>query len=154
MKIYKHAYWANKNGESCYTIFEHPFDELNDAILSNKAIVLDDVHDFIKNSDPNLNFLSAYIMDYENKTITINMDIAKNIIFNVLKNIRNQVLKELDVEQLKCITNPDKLSKIENVKQQLRDLPVDFSKSLDICTNFTDLNHVMPPILFTYNEMI
>ena len=96
MKNYKHAYWTNKKGESCYTIFEHPFDELNDAILSNKAIVLDDVHDFIKNSDPNLNFLSAYIMDYENKTITINMDIAKNIIFNVLiYNILNIFVKHI-----------------------------------------------------------
>ena len=108
----------------------------------------------VKQENPNLNFLSAYIMDYENKTITINMDIAKNIMLYVLKNVRTQVLIELDAEQLKCITNPDKLLKIENVKQQLRDLPVDFSNSLDICTNFTDLNHVMPPILFTYKEML
>jgi hypothetical protein len=154
MKNYKHAYWTNKKGEPCYTIFEHSFGELNDAILSNKAIVLDDVHDFIKATDRNLNFLSAYVFDFENKNISINMDIAKNIILGSIRIRRNQILKEMDVEQLKYMSNADKLAKIENVKKQLRDLPVDFSKSLDICTNFTDLKHIMPPILFTYKEMI
>jgi len=154
MKNYKHAYWLNKNGEPCYTVFITPTGELTEAINNNNAIVLDDVHDFIKTSDRNLNFLSAYVFDFENKNISINIEIAKSIILGSIRSRRNQILKEMDVEQLKCMTNPDKLSKIENVKKQLRDLPVDFSKSLDICTNFTDLKHVMPPILFTYKEML
>jgi hypothetical protein len=154
MKNYKHAYWLNKNGEPCYTVFITPTGELTEAINNNNAIVLDDEHDFIKTSDRNLNFLSAYVFDFENKNISINIEVAKNIILGFIRNRRNQILKEIDVEQLKYMSNADKLAKIENVKKQLRDLPVEFSKSLDICTNFTDLKHVMPPILFTYKEML
>jgi len=154
MKNYKHAYWLNKNGEPCYTVFITPTGELTEAINNNNAIVLDDVHDFIKTSDRNLNFLSAYVFDFENKNISINIEIAKNIILGSIRSRRNQILKEMDVEQLKYMSTVDKLAKVESVKQQLRDLPVDFSKSLDICTNFTDLKHVMPPILFTYKEML
>jgi len=154
MKNYKHAYWLNKNGEPCYTVFITPTGELTEAINNNNAIVLDDVHDFIKTSDRNLNFLSAYVFDFENKNISINIEIAKNIILGSIRSRRNQILKEMDVEQLKYMSTVDKLAKVESVKQQLRDLPVEFSKSLDICTNFTDLKHVMPPILFTYKEML
>ena len=151
---YKHAYWINRNSEPCYTIFITPHEQLIEAINNNNAIVLDEMHDFVKKSDPKLNFLSAYVFDFENKNILINMEVAKQIVLGYIRNRRNEILKELDAEQLRFIANQDKLLKIDNVKQQLRDLPVNFSKYLDICTNFTDLKHVMPPILFTYKEMI
>ena len=139
MKNYKHAYWLNKNGEPCYTIFITPTEELTEAINNNNAIVLDDVHDFIKTSDRNLNFLSAYVFDFENKNISINIEVAKNIILDSIRIRRNIILKELDVEQLKCITNVDKLAKVESVKQQLRDLPDQLLNSMSNCENLVDL---------------
>jgi hypothetical protein len=60
----------------------------------------------------------------------------------------------LDQEQLKCMTNMDKLMKIESVKQQLRDLPVQVLSSMSNCSDLTDLKHIFPPILSTYKEMI
>ena len=39
------------------------------------------------------------------KNISINIEVAKNIILDSIRIRRNIILKELDVEQLKCITN-------------------------------------------------
>ena len=52
------------------------------------------------------------------------------------------------------MSNPDKLLKIDNVKQQLRDLPIQVSNSMSSCFNLVDLNHILPPILLSYKEMI
>ena len=80
MDEFKHAYWINKNEEPCYTLFVKSFDELNNAILNNKAMVMDKQHEFVLKTDPHLNFLPAYVFDFENKSISINIEIAKNII--------------------------------------------------------------------------
>ena len=154
MKNYKHAYWINRNSEPCYTVFITPHEQLIEAINNNNAIVLDEMHDFVKTSDPNLNFLSAYVFDFENKNILINMEVAKKIVLGYIRNRRNDILKELDTAQLRFITNQDKLLKIDNVKEQLRDLPVQVSNSMSSCFNLVDLNHILPPILFSYKEMI
>lgn len=154
MKNFKHAYWINKNGEPCHSLFIEPFDELNEAIKNNKAMVLDDNHEFVLKTDPNLNFLPAYIFDFENKTISIDLEIAKKIILNLIKSRRNQILKELDIEQLKYIVDQEKLKRIEAVKQELRDLPVLILESMNNCNKLVDLNHILPPILTTYKEMI
>lgn len=154
MKNYKHAYWLNKNGEPCYTIFIDSPEELTVAINNNNAIVMDDTHEFVKKSDPNLNFLSAYNFDFDNKTISINIEVAKNIVLGFIRNRRNEILKEMDVEQLKYMADVDKLAKIQNVKQQLRDLPNQVLNSMSNCTNLVDLNHILPPILNTYREML
>jgi hypothetical protein len=154
MKNYKHAYWVNGNGEPCYTVFTEPHDELIVAISSNNAIILDETHDFVKKSDQNLNFLSAYVFDFDNKTISVNIEVAKKIVLGFIRNRRNVVLKDLDTEQLKCITNQTKLSKIENIKQQLRDLPDQVLSSMSNCSDLSDLNHILPPILVSYKEMI
>jgi hypothetical protein len=154
MKNYKHAYWINDNGEPCYTIFTVPHDELIVAINSNNAIILDETHGFVNKSDPNLNFLSAYVFDFHNKTILINIEVAKKIVLGFIRNRRNLILKDLDTEQLKGITDQNKLLKIENVKQQLRDLPDQVLSSMSNCYDLTDLNHILPPILVSYKEMI
>ena len=112
------------------------------------------MHDFVKKSDPNLNFLSAYVFDFENKNILINMEVAKQIVLGYIRNGRNEALKELDTEQFRFMSNPDKLLKIDNVKQQLRDLPIQVSNSMSSCFNLVDLNHILPPILLSYKEMI
>lgn len=154
MKNYKHAYWVNGNDEPCYTVFTEPHDELIVAINSNNAIILDKTHDFVKKFDPNLNFLSAYVFDFDNKNISINIEVVKEIVLGFIRNKRNIVLKDLDTEQLKCITDQNKLIKIESVKQQLRDLPVQVLSSMSNCSDLTDLKHILPPILTTYKEMI
>ena len=147
MNNYKHAYWVNKDNVPCYTAYSTPTEELNELISKNKCIVLDQAHEFCQKFDRNLLFLPAYIYDYENKTINIDINIAKNIVLNLFRNRRNSLLRELDIEQLKYLTNPEKLAKIDNIKQLLRDLPVQINNALSRCETLTDLNHVLPPIL-------
>jgi hypothetical protein len=154
MEEFKHAYWVNKNAEPCYTLFVHTFDELNEAILNNKAIVMDKQHEFVLKTDPNLIFLPAYVFDFKNKSISINIEIAKKVILSLIRCRRNQILEKLDSVQLKCLSNIEKLQKIERVKQELRDLPNTVLSSMCSCTKLVDLNHISPPILTTYEEMI
>lgn len=154
MEEFKHAYWVNKNEEPCYTLFVHAFDELNTAILNNKAIVMDKQHEFVLKTDPNLVFLPAYVFDFENKSISINIEIAKKVILSLIRCQRNQILEKLDSVQLKCLANIEKLQKIERIKQELRDLPNTVLSSMCSCTKLVDLNHISPPILTTYEEMI
>lgn len=154
MKNFKHAYWVNKDNVPCYAMYTTPPPELEELILNNKCIILDEPHDFCKTFDKYFLFLPAYIFDYDNKTISLDMNIASSIVLNIIKKRRNEILQELDTEQLKCLTNPDKLNKIEIVKQQLRDLPIQLNNSLLDCKTITDLNHVLPPILITYKEML
>ena len=52
---YKHAYWINRNSEPFYTVFITPHEQLIEAINNNNAIVLDEMHDFVKKYDPKLN---------------------------------------------------------------------------------------------------
>lgn len=150
----KHAYWLDKNGDPCYTVFTSPTDELVGVIKNKNAIVMDKQHDFIMKFDPNLEFLPAYKFDFDNNTISIDMDIAKLIVIDTIKRRRNNILKQLDTEQLKCMTNPDKLARLESVKQQLRDLPILILESMVGIDNLTDLRHISPPILTTYKETI
>ena len=154
MEEFKHAYWVNKNEEPCYTLFVRAFDELNDAILNNKTIVMDKQHEFVLKNDPNLVFLPAYVFDFETKSISINVEIAKKLILNLIRLQRDQILEKLDSIQLKYLGNIEKLQKIEKVKRELRDLPSTISSSISNCKKLVDLNHISPPILTTYEEMI
>jgi hypothetical protein len=154
MEEFKHAYWVNRNEEPCYTVFVHTFDELNKAILNNKAIVMDKQHEFVSKNDPNLVFLPAYVFNFETKSISIDIEIAKKLILSLIRLQRNQILEKLDSLQLKCLGNIEKLQKIENVKKELRDLPSTISSSISNCKKLVDLNHISPPILTTYEEMI
>ena len=117
-------------------------------------MVMDKQHEFVLKTDPHLNFLPAYVFDFENKSISINIEIAKNIILSSIRSKRNQILEKLDYIQLKYLTDSEKLNKIETIKRQLRDLPDNVLRSMNNCTKLVDLNHISPPILTTYEEMI
>ena len=65
--------------------------------------------------------------------ISINIDKAKEITKDRLRNEREEAMKLLDIEFMKNISNPDKLVEIEAQKQILRDITskVDNLNNLD-----------------------
>jgi len=48
---------------------------------------------------------------------------AMDIHLNRVRKLRNKKLEELDKEQLRYLSNPEKLKEVEDKKQMLRDLP-------------------------------
>ena len=154
MTTLKHAYYYTSNGSPAYAQYEIPYAELLLAIANKQVILLNDIHPYVKQNDPGHMLIAAYIFNFKTGEISFDIEIVKNVLMQYIKNTRNTALRELDTEQLKCMTNPDKLARIENVKQQLRDLPILLTKSMITCDNFGDLRHVIPPILTTYKEMI
>ena len=154
MLTFKHAYHYTSRGNVVYTYYSEAPPDLLVAIANKKAILTDDTHAFVKKYDPDHILIDAYILNFKTGDISFNIEIVKNIYILNIKAIRDAVLKELDTEQLKSMTNPVKLARIENVKQQLRDLPILLQQSMVNCNNLVDLRHIMPPILTTYKEMI
>lgn len=154
MLTFKHAYYYNSNRSVVYTQYHEAPPELLVAIANKEAILVDDIHPFVKQHDSNHGLINAYVLNFKTGEISFNMQIVKYIYILNIKARRDAVLKELDTEQLKSMTNPVKLARIENVKQQLRDLPILLQQSMVNCNNLVDLRHIMPPILTTYKEMI
>lgn len=154
MLTFKHAYHYTSSGNVVYTYYSEAPPDLLLAIANNQAILTDDIHTFVKKNDKDHLLINAYILNFKTGEISFNMEIVKNIFILRFKTIRDAILKELDTEQLKCMTNPVKLARIENVKQQLRDLPILLQQSMVNCNNLVDLRHIIPPILTTYKEMI
>lgn len=154
MITFKHAYHYTSDGHPLYTQYKIPSTELLVSIANKQVILSDDIHPFVKKYDPYHMLLSAYILNFTTGEISFDIGIVKNILIFHFRYRRDQILAELDTEQLKCMTNPDNLAKIESVKQQLRDLPTTISTSMGSCINFVDLQSVEPPILTTYKEMI
>lgn len=75
--------------------------------------------------------------------ITINIDKAKDITKNRLREERKPVLESLDVEVMRNITNAEKLAEIEAKKQILRDAPT----VVDTLTTVEELKAVTLPVL-------
>lgn len=150
----KKAYHYTPDGRPCYTQYEKPHAELLTLINNKQVILSEDEHPFIKKYDSSHSLIPAYILNFETGEISFDIKIVKDILLGIIRQIRNENLMSLDQEQLKCMTNMDKLMKIESVKQQLRDLPVQVLSSMSNCSDLTDLKHIFPPILSTYKEMI
>lgn len=75
--------------------------------------------------------------------ITINIDKAKDITKNRLREERKPLLELLDVEVMRNITNAEKLAEIEAKKQILRDAPT----VVDTLTTVEELKAVTLPVL-------
>lgn len=75
--------------------------------------------------------------------ITINIDRAKDITKNRLREERKPLLESLDVEVMRNITNAEKLAEIEAKKQILRDAPT----VVDTLTTVEELKAATLPIL-------
>jgi hypothetical protein len=75
--------------------------------------------------------------------ITINIDKAKDITKNRLREERKPLLESLDVEVMRNITNAEKLAEIEAKKQVLRDV----TKQVDEMTTVDELKAASLPVL-------
>lgn len=61
--------------------------------------------------------------DNNKDAIDVDMDKARDIQLNKLRNVRNQQLTTLDREAMKNLVNPEVLQEIEDKKKVLRDMP-------------------------------
>ena len=74
----------------------------------------------------NREFRDAWVCDKKNN-IVIDNKRAKDIHLTRVRHVRNQHLERLDKEQLRYISDSDKVAQLEEQKQLLRDLPANIS---------------------------
>ncbi len=79
--------------------------------------------------------------------IEVDLEKAKKLFMDYLRNVRSNKFKQLDIEQLKALAteNKQKVKEIEEEKEALRKMPE--SINWEMVETVYDLFHVMPPIL-------
>jgi len=141
----KFAFYRH-NGKGSLEIFFRPSQILQTLIDSGEAYVSDDFPPI------DLEFIDAFHYNPENKEFTCDHTSIQEMAKMLLSEKRKQALENLDAEQIKYLGNPEKLARIESLKQNLRDLP----STIDFTTinSPNDARHLRPPILETYLEDI
>lgn len=79
-------------------------------------------------------FREAFKIDKANKKVVHDMKKARKIHMDRIREMRNQKLKELDVEEIKNLESKSKLKQVRDLKQKLRDIPqtIDLDKAKDV----------------------
>lgn len=141
----KFAFYRH-NDKASLEIFFQPSPILQTLIDSGEAYVSD------KFPPVDLEFIDAFHYDPDTKEFTYDVVFIQEAAKILVKEKRKKALENLDSEQIKYLGNPEKLARIEAVKQKLRDLPeaIDFS----YIKTPNDARHIAPPILETYLEDI
>ena len=82
-------------------------------------------------------FFKAWVADFEAETVSVDMDIARDITADMIRKQRKPKLEELDVQYMRASEAKDeeKMAEIVAMKQVLRDLPaspaIQEAKTLD-----------------------
>ena len=99
----------------------------------------------VEEEDPSSEYWDSYII--KDKKIIIDLEKAKEIRLNYLKNIRNNKLQQLDTEQLIALGrgNSDEVKELEQIKQTLRDITDKINWSF--VKSLYDIRHILPPEL-------
>tara|TARA_R110000851_G_scaffold221211_1_gene373965 strand:+ start:570 stop:1016 length:447 start_codon:yes stop_codon:yes gene_type:complete len=142
-------YAVHYNGDSehiCITNFneKRPLPLfLKEHLDRGECLFYDEIPDELE-----LHWLSCYDIDFKELTVKTN---HKRLIEKVIKSIRarrDEALTKLDTEQMKCSGDDQKLARLYEVKQRLRDLPDTIN--FDVVRTTGEASHVDPPILTTY----
>lgn len=80
----------------------------------------------------NKHFRDAWHDRSDSKNIEIDETLANSIQWSRIRYMRNKELDRLDKEQLKVLSDSQKIQQIENQKQVLRDIPQTFNLILDV----------------------
>ena len=93
-------------------------------------------------------WLHVYDIDFKKPAFSVNQERLHASIMNRIRTERDSALGELDNFSLRFVTDSKKMEEVENIKQELRDLPtkIDLSRVKTI----SEAENVTPPILETY----
>ena len=87
-------------------------------------------------------FFKAWVADFEAETVSVDMDIARDITADMIRTQRKPKLEELDVQYMRASEAKDdeKMAEIVAMKQVLRDLPA--SPAIQEAKTLGDLNRL------------
>lgn len=91
-------------------------------------------------------YRAAWAWFTEMPKIDIDMTKARTIKLGLLRAIRDEKLKAMDIEYTKALESKDaaRQEAVATVKQQLRDMPQTIGPLLDACNTLDDLRRLMP----------
>jgi hypothetical protein len=78
--------------------------------------------------------------------IDIDMEAARNIHLNRIRQVRNAELEKLDIEAIKAqdVEDAERLAEVRQRKQELRDLPETIAPQLSAATTTDELKAIQP----------
>tara|TARA_R110002020_G_scaffold59993_2_gene163058 strand:+ start:684 stop:1169 length:486 start_codon:yes stop_codon:yes gene_type:complete len=105
----------------------------------------------VNDQDPAGNFQGAWEFDDDKNptSVVINVDKAKPIKVEWIRQLRNSTLQVLDKDVIIALGKGDKnaVEKIETKKQKLRDIPKDILPAVNKCKTLQQLQEIVPPEL-------
>jgi hypothetical protein len=105
-----------------------------------------EVGDVPVEEDPDGAYFDAWRLQ-ESGTVKIDVEAAKEVRMDFLKQRRERLLKHLDAAQFRhhCSKEQDKVDELEQQKNALRDFPDKINWS--VIHNLNDVKHILPPCL-------
>tara|TARA_R110002096_G_scaffold411045_1_gene611010 strand:- start:344 stop:790 length:447 start_codon:yes stop_codon:yes gene_type:complete len=142
-------YAVHYNGDSKYICITN-FNEkhtlplfLKEHLDRGECLFYDEIPDELE-----LPWISCYDIDFKTLIVKTNHKRLSEKVIGTIRGKRNEALTKLDSEQMKCSGDEQKLSRIYEVKQRLRDLPDTIN--FDVVHTTKEASLVNPPILTTY----
>lgn len=141
----------NTQGYLIHVHSEKDVSELKCVDAKSAILEIKTHKDSMVEGDPFKYFTDCYDLDDYNKPtkLIINLNKAKKVWLDVIRAVRDRRLEELDKLTIRALGrgNQQEVTRIEGIKQLLRDLPKQTIQQLEQAQSIDDIMRIRPPEL-------